>query len=52
MPFVICFRIDEWTESMLSITSSQKCSIVQLMIPSASLLGTLPVLSAHSFASN
>ena len=22
MPFVICFRIDKWTESMLSITSS------------------------------
>ena len=27
MPFVICFRIDKWTESMLSITSSQECSI-------------------------
>ena len=33
MPFVICFRIDKWTESMLSITSSQECSIVQLVIP-------------------
>ena len=32
MPFVICFRIDKWTESMLSITSSQECSIVQLVI--------------------
>ena len=33
MPFVICFRIDKWTESMLSITSSQERSIVQLVIP-------------------
>ena len=33
MPFVICFRIDKWTENMLSITSSQECSIVQLVIP-------------------
>ena len=33
MPFVIGFRIDKWTESMLSITSSQECSIVQLVIP-------------------
>ena len=33
MPFVIYFRIDKWTESMLSITSSQECSIVQLVIP-------------------
>ena len=33
MSFVIYFRIDKWTESMLSITSSQECSIVQLMIP-------------------
>ena len=33
MPFVICFRIDKWTESMLSITSNQECSIVQLVIP-------------------
>ena len=33
MPFVIYFRIDKWTESILSITSSQECSIVQLMIP-------------------
>ena len=24
MPFVIYFRIDKWTESMLSITSSQE----------------------------
>ena len=32
MPFVICFRIDKWTESMLSITSSQECVIVQLVI--------------------
>ena len=36
MPFVICFRIDKWTESMLSITSSQECSIVQLVIPQSS----------------
>ena len=33
MPFVIYFRIDKWTESMLSITSSQEYSIVQLVIP-------------------
>ena len=33
LPFVIYFRIDKWTESMLSITSSQECSIVQLVIP-------------------
>ena len=33
MPFVICCKIDNWTESMLSITSSQECSIVQLVIP-------------------
>ena len=31
IPFVICFRIDKWTESMLSITSNQECSIVQLV---------------------
>ena len=33
MPFVIFFRIDKWAESMLGITSSQQCSIVQLVIP-------------------
>ena len=33
MPFVICFRIDKWTESMLSISSGQECCIVQLVIP-------------------
>ena len=33
MPFVICFRIDKWTESMLSIRSNQECSVVQLVIP-------------------
>ena len=33
MPFLICFRIDKWTESMLSITSNQEWSIVQLVIP-------------------
>ena len=33
MSFVICFRIDKWPESMLSITFSQECSIVQLVIP-------------------
>ena len=33
MSFVICFRIDKRTESMLSITSSHECSIVQLVIP-------------------
>ena len=33
MSFVICLRIDKWMKSMLSITSSQECSIVQLVIP-------------------
>ena len=33
MPFVIYFRIDKCPESMLSITSCQECSIVQLVIP-------------------
>ena len=33
MPFMIYFRIDKLTESMLSITSSQECSIVQLVTP-------------------
>ena len=33
MSLVINFRIDKWTESMLSITSSQKCSLVPLVIP-------------------
>ena len=32
MPFVVCFRIDKWTNSMLSITSSQQRSIVQWTI--------------------
>ena len=30
---VINFSIDKWTESMLSITSSQKCSPIHLVIP-------------------
>ena len=29
MSLVINFSIDKWTESMLSITSSQKCSLIQ-----------------------
>ena len=33
IPFVVCFRIDKWTESVLSITSNQECSLVQLVIP-------------------
>ena len=33
MPLVINFSIDKWTESMLSITSSQKCSLIHLVIP-------------------
>ena len=32
MPFVVCFRIDKWTKSMLSITSSQQRSIIQLFL--------------------
>ena len=30
---VINFSIDKWTESMLSITSSQKCRLIHLVIP-------------------
>ena len=30
---VINSSIDKWTESMLSITSSQKCSLIHLVIP-------------------
>ena len=33
MALVIDFSIDKWTESMLSITSSQKCSLIYLVIP-------------------
>ena len=33
MYLVINFSIDKWTESMLSITSSQKCSLIHLVIP-------------------
>ena len=33
MSLVINFSIDKWTESMLSITSSQKCSLIHLVIP-------------------
>ena len=33
MSLVINFSIHKWTESMLSITSSQKCSLIHLMIP-------------------
>ena len=33
MLLVINFSIDKWTESMLSITSSQKCSLIHLVIP-------------------
>ena len=29
---VISFRIDKWTKNMLSITSSQKCSVIHLTI--------------------
>ena len=32
MSLVIKFRIDKWMESMLSITSSQKCSLIHLVI--------------------
>ena len=32
MSLVINFSIDKWTESMLSITSSQKCSLIHLVI--------------------
>ena len=32
MSLVINFSIDKWTESMLSITSSQKCSLIYLVI--------------------
>ena len=33
MSLVINFSIDKWTESMSSITSSQKCSLIHLVIP-------------------
>ena len=33
MSLVINFRIDKWTESMLNITSSQKCILIHLIIP-------------------
>ena len=33
MSLVINFSIDKWTESMLSITSSHKCSFIHLVIP-------------------
>ena len=39
MSLVINFRIDKWTESMLSITSSQKCSLIHLLIPIVKLIG-------------
>ena len=39
MSLVINFSNDKWTESMLSITSSQKCSLIHLVIPIMSLLG-------------
>ena len=33
MTLVINYRINKWMESMLSITSSQKCSLLHLVIP-------------------
>ena len=33
MSLVINFSIDKWMESMLSITASQKCSLINLVIP-------------------
>ena len=33
MSLMINFSIDKWTECMLSITSSQKCSLIHLVIP-------------------
>ena len=33
MSLVINFSIDKWAESMLSITSGQKCSLIHLVIP-------------------
>ena len=33
MSLVINFSINKWTESMLSIISSQKCSLIHLVIP-------------------
>ena len=41
MSLVINFSIDKWTESMLSITSSQKCSHIHLMIPIINLLASI-----------
>ena len=33
MSLVINFSIDKWTESMLNIASSQKCSLIYFVIP-------------------
>ena len=33
MSLVINFSMDKWTWSLLSITSSQKCSLIHLVIP-------------------
>ena len=33
MSLVINLSIDKWAESLLSITSSQKCSLIHLAIP-------------------
>ena len=33
MSLLINLGIDKWTESLLSITSSQKCSLIHLVIP-------------------
>ena len=33
MSLVINFSTDKWTESMLSLTPSQKCSLIHLVIP-------------------
>ena len=33
MPLVINLSIDKWMESMLSIISSRKCSLIHLVIP-------------------
>ena len=41
MSLVINFSIDKWTESMLSITSSQKCSLIHLVIPIINLLASI-----------
>ena len=46
MSLLINLGIDKWTESMLSITSSQKCSLIHAsrMAPRLALLGDVLIM--------